>query len=180
MNSVINDMPFGPQKKRGRPSLLSEAEKLVLGGFAHHCNRDHTSVGLEKLRTFIWESFGENASDSIISRTMKDLGFRSHRTGTYHAFFNQQKKEDAKQLVVDVRDWVMGNIGGTSRCVFEDEMTQWDSVFALRSYSPVGRSVFGFSFLGLVARFDVFCVHSAEPPKSNPTPELKRSCFILA
>jgi hypothetical protein len=124
--------------------LLSDAEKRVLGGFAHSCNRNHVAIGLEKLRTFIWDTFGENASDSIISRTMSELGFRSHTTGSYHAYIDVQKKEEAKQLLVDVRNWVLTNLDGMSRCVFEDEMSQWDSVFALRTYSLVGGFVFSF------------------------------------
>lgn len=177
-DSRYHDTPYGPQKKRGRPSLLSDAEKLVLGGFVHQCNRDHRAVSLERVRSFIWEAFGENASDSIISRDLKSLGFRSHQTGTYHAFVSQAKKEEAKELLTAVREWVITNLDGTSRCVFEDEMTQWDSVFALRSYSPVGRFVFVFRPSKRQQFLTNFGCIAAGTPKSDLHPEQKRLSFI--
>lgn len=133
-----------PKKKMGRPCMLSEGEQLVLGGFCLSRLEKGRPCGLKQLRVFAWESFGEPLSDSILSRYMSKLRFRSHSAEASNGYFGEASREAGVQIIQTVRNWVLDRLEGTSRVVFEDEMTVWDQFTALRTYSPIGRFVFPF------------------------------------
>lgn len=137
-----HDVPFGPQKKRGPKQKLSDPEKQVLGGFVLKLNEKLEVANIAKIQSKAKEIFGVELSASFVSKCMKSLGFRSHSAGSYHVDITPAKLAEAEATVQAVRDWAFNHLDGISRVVFEDEMSLWNNIVALRTYSPKGRYVF--------------------------------------
>lgn len=69
------------EKKRGRPSLLSEDEKLVVGGWVLKRDKQYKRNSSKEIIPFIKKHFGVSANKMLVSRIMKELKLSSHQSG---------------------------------------------------------------------------------------------------
>jgi transposase len=67
--------------KRGRPSLLSEDQKLVVGGWILKRDKEYKRSSSKEIIPFIKKHFGLSVNKMLVSRIMKELKLSSHQSG---------------------------------------------------------------------------------------------------
>lgn len=149
-------------KKRGRPSALSRAEELVMGGWVlHRCQMHRPTTG-NHIIVWVKKHFGVAVSKTWVTRTARSLKLSSHRVRA------RQMKYQNPQLVRELRPFILNaydlikEINDPSRVVAVDTVRWTTPPYQIRSYGPAGGRVsIQFScFLNFTHSFNLFLFSS--------------------
>jgi len=118
----------------GRPPLLSEVEKMVVGGWVLSELQARRSVSLLDVESFVSSSFDILLSHATTSRMLHSLHFASHRV---HDTTGTTKRRDEEETIVKWLRELRRDFPDQLFCCM-DQCTFWNKGAVLRSYSPIG------------------------------------------
>ena len=120
------------EESRGGERVLTEAQEMLLVGFAI-CERDALqAVTQVKLSEFCESYLNETPSQSTISRIMARNGFSSQRSMTRASrLTTAEVVEDALSNIEDIRSYNFS----PNRVIFMDETGLWSNVTQLKTYN---------------------------------------------
>jgi transposase len=126
-----------PRKKarKGRPPLLSEVEKLVLGGWVLDRVNKHKVTGISQVKAFVQESFGVKVSSTWVSRKMHALGFSFQKTQESNSRREFSKEQKIITSFLRRTRRTIEKMNDLSRVIAMDVMGFWNTGVVRHSYA---------------------------------------------